>query len=47
MKSYLLRSTDRYMDFMDRWSYRLGIVAVILALVVIVIPAIMRIGVDR
>lgn len=39
MRSYLLRNTDRFVAFVDRWSRRLAYVAIILAFIVIIFPA--------
>jgi hypothetical protein len=47
MRNYLLRhvdrQTERFMAFCDRWSWRLGVVAIILAFIVIILPAVLTI----
>lgn len=39
MRSYLLRNTDRFMSFVDRWSRGLAVIAIALAFVVVILPA--------
>lgn len=43
MRSYLLRESDRFMAAVDRGSKVLGWVAVILAFIFIILPALVQI----
>jgi hypothetical protein len=43
MKSYLLKNTDKFMEFIEKWSERLAWVAILLALIFIILPSLVTI----
>ena len=41
MRSILFRTTDKFMDFCDRWSRAIACLAILFAFLVIIIPALL------